>query len=192
MKHQHVADTAVGNLSVLLGPDDLPRLRREAPRTEQMHDFHHEIRNLMSILETGALEDGTLVDGALEDADSVVNLAVEWPNWENKKSIAKHKSSEIIVGPGIVSFTAEFIPDESHGTLGCLLRLALVLRQSDGGWVFLLPGSEPNSDARPQCFESRCPQESPWFRIAPIPMFDHRALQHCYQPCLVLQHHCES
>ena len=51
-----------------------------------------------------------------------------------------------------MSFTAEFIPDESHGTLGCLLRLALVLRQSDGEWVFLLLGSEPNSDARAQCF----------------------------------------
>ena len=82
MENQHVADAAVGNVSVLLGPEDLPGLRRETPRTEQMHDFHYEIRNLMSILETGALEDGTLVDGALEDVDSVVNLAVEWPNWK--------------------------------------------------------------------------------------------------------------
>ena len=189
MGNQHVADAAVGNLSVLLGPDDLPGLRREAPLTEQMHDFHYEIRNLMSILENGGLKDGILVDGALEDVKLVVNLAVEWPNW--KKYIARHKSSEIIVGPGIVSFTAEFIPDESHGTLGCLLRLALVLRHSDGGWVFLLPGSEPNNDARPRCFESRWPQVSPWFRIAPIPMFDHRALQHWYQPCLRVQRHCE-
>ena len=69
----------------MLGPEDLPGLRREAPRTEQTHDFHYVIPNLMSILETGALEYGTLVDGALEDVNRVVNLAVEWPNWKTKK-----------------------------------------------------------------------------------------------------------
>ena len=83
MENHHVADTAVGNLSVLLGPHDLPGLRREAPRTEQMYDFHCDIRNLMIILETGALEDGSLVDGALEVVKMVVNLAVEWPNWKS-------------------------------------------------------------------------------------------------------------
>ena len=82
MEHQHVADAAVGDLSVLLGPENLPGLRREAPRTQQIHDFHDEIRNLMNILETRALDDGTLVDGALEDVDSVVNLAVDWPELE--------------------------------------------------------------------------------------------------------------
>ena len=73
-----------------------------------------------------------------------MDLSVNVPNW--KKYIARHEHAEIIVDPGIVSFTAELIPevipDESDG----FLRLALLLRQSNGAWVYLIPGSQPNSD----------------------------------------------
>ena len=51
MEHQHVADVAVGTVSVLLAPEDLPGLRRDVPRTEQVHDFHDDIRTFMDILD---------------------------------------------------------------------------------------------------------------------------------------------
>ena len=120
MESQYVADAVVGTVSVLLAPEDLPGLRREAPRTEQVHDFHDEIRGLKDILE----------NGALEHVDSVVDLAVEWTNW--KKYISRHKDAELIVGPGIVSFTAELIPHKNEcfrNSLRLSWVLALVLRQ---------------------------------------------------------------
>ena len=166
--HPRVTDRTLRIESVLLAPEDLPGLRREAPRTEQVHDFHYEIRALMDMLE----------NGGLERVNSVVNLAAEWPNW--KKYIARHKDAELIVGPGIVSFTAELIPDKNEcfrNSLRLTLVLALVLRQSDGGWVVLIPGSHPNSDARPQCFEAPLRQGC----IAPVPIFNNRALQRQYR-----------
>ena len=62
MENQHVADMAVETVSVSLAPEDLPGLRRDVPRTEQVHDFHNDIRTIMDILARGASEPTAYAD----------------------------------------------------------------------------------------------------------------------------------
>ena len=116
-----------------LAPEDLPGLRRDVPRTEQAHDFHDDIRTFMDILERSASEPTIYAD--LKEG---LDLTVKWPNW--KKYIARHKHAEILVGPGIVSLTAELIPELTPA------QCALLLCQSNGVSMYLLPGSQPDSD----------------------------------------------
>ena len=66
--------------------------------------------------------------------------------------IAKHKSADAIVGPGVVSFTAEFIEGTVDPNRGGKPRLDLVIRHSNGGYVRLHPGSKAKNNAMPRFF----------------------------------------
>ena len=132
MENQHVADMAVETVSVSLVPEDLPGLRRDVPRTEQAHDFHDDIRTVMDILARSASEPTIYAD---------LKRGLDLTDWPNlKKYIARHKHAEILVGPGIVSLTAELIPEVTPPAC------ALLLCQSNGVSMYLLPGSQPDSD----------------------------------------------
>ena len=78
MENQHVADMAVETVSVSLAPEDLPGLRRDVPRTEQVHDFHDDIRTFMDILERSASEPTIYAD-----LERGLDLTVNWPNWKS-------------------------------------------------------------------------------------------------------------
>ena len=136
MESQHVADMAVETVSVSLAPEDLPGLRRDVPRTEQVHDFHDDIRTLMQMVWRSASE-----PTGYADLKRGLDLT-DWPNW--KKYIARHKHAEVLVGPGVVSFTVKLVENtaEYAEPLGC----ALLLCQSNGVSMYLFPGSQPDDD----------------------------------------------
>ena len=56
--------------------------------------------------------------------------------------IAMHKNTTVIVGLGVVSFTAEFIEGARDPNRGGIPGLDLVIHRSDGGYVRLNPSSK--------------------------------------------------
>ncbi len=57
--------------------------------------------------------------------------------------IAVHKCADVIIGPGMVSFTAEFIDGTHDPNQGGNPRLDLVVRHLHGGYVRLHPSATP-------------------------------------------------
>ena len=134
---------------VLLALDDLPQLcRRGQPQSRSFHDEAREWTNKFA-------------SGDSEPVGVQANLTVEWANW--KMYIAGHKNAKEIVGPGVVSFTAEFIEGTGDPNRGGIPRLDLVLRHSDGGYVRLRAGSRPKNDAVPRFFPGSAPEHAPRF-----------------------------
>ena len=123
---------------VLLAPDELPELRRRGQLPSgRLHDEAREWLNAFADIDAPPV-------GAVGD------LTAEWRNW--KMYIATHKDAERVIGPVVVSFTAEFIDGVTDPNRGGRPRLDLVVRHSDGGYVRLHPGSKPSNDAKPRFF----------------------------------------
>ena len=126
---------------VLLSVEDLPALRQSGqPNAQTSHDEARRWTNLFA---------GARAEVA---AGVQADLAAEWSTW--KTYIARHKNADAIVGPGVVSFTAEFIEGTFDPNRGGIPRLDLVIGQADGGYVRLHPGSKPKHDAAPIFFSS--------------------------------------
>lgn len=90
---------------VLLSLYDLQELRRRRqPNAQTLHD---EARHWTNFFAEGRYHSPMAELAAGVQAD----LAAQWDNW--KVYIAKHKNADKIIGPGVVSFTAEFV----EGTL---------------------------------------------------------------------------
>ena len=127
---QHDASSAekvVLQSTPLLTVQDLPALRT-AP-----HGGHTDARTLLQKL-------------ANEPEAEPIDLTVMWRDW--RAYIAKHKQSEEIVGPGIVSLTAERIPNSSDPNRFGAKRLDFFVHRSDGTAVRLHPGSNRKTDAK--------------------------------------------
>ena len=135
--------------------DDLPKLRRRGQPNAQT--LHNEARHWTNLLAEGRYNSPTAEFAAGVQAD----LAAQWENW--KVYIAKHKNADAIEGPGVVSFTAEFIEGTLDSNRGGIPRLDLVIRHSDGGYVRLHPGSKQNNDAVPRFFPGSAPEHAPRF-----------------------------
>ena len=146
---------------VLLAPEELPELRRRGqPHSQSLHAEARTSTNRFA-------------SGASEHVGVQADLAAEWENW--KMYIATRKNAEELVGPGVVSFTAEFIEGTGDPNRGGIPRLDLVLRHSDGGYVRLRAGSRPKNDAVPRFFPGSAPEHAP--RVFPGSAPEHAAYE---------------
>ena len=135
-EHEEISPVDGATEHVLLSPYDLPELRRRGqPNAQTLHDEARHWTNHFA---------------GVQSAEVQADLTAQWENW--KVYIAKHKSADAIVGPGVVSFTAEFIEGTVDPNRGGNPRLDLVIRHSDGGYVRLHPGPKAKHDAIPRFF----------------------------------------
>ena len=114
---------------VLLAMDEVPELRERAqPRARQLHDEARKLTNKYA--QTDYATVGVQAD-----------LTLLWSSW--KMYIAVHRYADEIIGPGVVSFTAEFIDGTTDPNRGGNPRLDLVVGHLHGGYTRLHPGAKP-------------------------------------------------
>ena len=73
-----------------------------------------------------------------------------WPNW--RAYIAMHKMAQRLVGPGVIAFTGEFIEGTRDPNRSGRMRMDMVIRHTDGGYVRIHPGPKIDNDALPKFF----------------------------------------
>ena len=143
-----VADPDVAEVvlpaGVLLRPEDIAALRQRAPSLSVLHTYARIL--IDSIAGTGA---------ALGGPHGVVELdgPYVWQNW--REYVATHPQAEALVGPGIVSVTAEFIEGTKDSNRYGEKRLDFVLRHSNGDYWRLHPGKSRGNDAKPRFITAR-------------------------------------
>jgi hypothetical protein len=89
----------------------------------------------------------------------------EWPTW--KHYVANLPQASEIVGPGIVSITAEFIEATADPNRRGQKRCDFVVYRADGSYWRLHPGSKPSNDATPHLFRAPIPPAADIPRGAP-------------------------
>ena len=131
---------------VLLAVDEVPELReRGQPRSRQLHDEARKLTNKYA--QTDYATVGVQAD-----------LTLLWSSW--KMYIAVHRYADEIIGPGVVSFTAEFIDGTTDPNRGGNPRLDLVVGHLHGGYARLHPGTKPKNDAAPRYFPGSAPEHA--------------------------------
>ena len=83
-----------------------------------------------------------------QDPDESVDLTDLWPNW--RAYIAMHKMAQDLVGPGISAFTGEFIEGTRDANRAGMMRMDMIIRHTNGGYVRIHPGGKIKDDATPK------------------------------------------
>ena len=116
---------------------DLPELQFvHGNRKKKLHD---EARALLN-------------DMAEQDTTTSFDLTERWLNW--KAYIATHTIAQQLVGLGISGFTGEFIEGTQDPNRHGRMRMDMIIRHTDGGYVRIHPGSAIKTDAQPKLFPS--------------------------------------
>ena len=63
-----------------------------------------------------------------------------------------HKMAQDLVGPGVVAFTGEFIEGTSDANRAGMMRMDMIIRHTNGGYVRIHPGDKIKNDATPKLF----------------------------------------
>ena len=113
--------------TVLLTVEDLQALRTSP------HGNHKEARELLQKC-------------AKDTEAETIDLTLVWEHW--RAYIAKHKQSEEIVGPGVVSLKAERIPNSFDPNRFGAKRVDFFVHRIDGTAVRLHPGTTRANDAK--------------------------------------------
>ena len=119
----------------MLSPEDLPGLQRLNLSRDHLHQW--------------------MAGSPLHDAPFNVNS--HWPRW--KEYIATHNRAADLVGPGVISIGGEFI-EGTYDPNRCQLRLDIVIRHRDGGYLRIHPGTKRSNDAEPRYFPPTGPARS--------------------------------
>ena len=82
---------------------------------------------------------------AEQDTTTSFDLTERWANW--RAYIATHKRAQQLVGSGIIGFTGEFIEGTQDPNRHGRMRMDMIIRHTDGGYVRIHPGSTRRSDA---------------------------------------------
>ena len=118
---------------VLLQQADLPNLQGNNRRNRA--SLHDEARDWLNRL-------------IRENPAESVDLTNVWPNW--RAYIAMHKMAGDLVGPGVIAFTAEFIEGTRDGNRMGMMRMDMIIRHTNGGYVRIHPGGKIKDDATPK------------------------------------------
>ena len=122
-------DLGVLQSTVLLRVEELPGLRTSRKLSQGLHKPAREL----------------LQQWTRAPEQEPIDLTLSWPDW--RVYIAKHKRSEDIVGPGVVSVKAQRVPDTPDPNRGGQNRLDFFVHRLDGTAVRLHPGTTRASDA---------------------------------------------
>ena len=63
-----------------------------------------------------------------------------------------HKMAQHLVGPGVIAFTGEFIAGTQDPNRQGRMRMDMVIRHTNGGYVRIHPGGKIKTDAKPKFF----------------------------------------
>ena len=77
-----------------------------------------------------------------------IDLIDLWPNW--RAYIAMHKMAQNLVGPGVIAFTCQFIEGTRDANRAGMMRMDMIIRHTDGGYVRIHPGEKIKNDATPK------------------------------------------
>ena len=125
---------------VLLRQADLPALQAQNQRNRQ--PLHDEARGWLNWL--------TRQDPDMDRGRLGIDLTDLWPNW--RAYIAMHKMAQILVGPGVIAFTGQFIEGTRDANRAGMMRMDMIIRHTDGGYVRIHPGGKIKNDATPKFF----------------------------------------
>ena len=63
-----------------------------------------------------------------------------------------HRNAQRLVGPGVIAFTGEFIEGTRDPNRQGRMRMDMVIRHTNGGYVRIHPGGKIKNDATPKLF----------------------------------------
>ena len=144
------------NLQYLLEPVpvilDVETARKlKTSRIRLLDEFHDEARRaLQTVIKMGPANGN--VCHIARAAATEHSIDPPWTTW--KEYIANLPTAEEIIGPGIVSITAEFIEGTKDANRHGQPRCDFVAYRADGSYWRIHPGASRKNDAKPRLFQA--------------------------------------